>query len=427
MLLRKYIMLATCTFILGLSACGTQDVNDAAESEKEQENITESEMETEADVTELPSEKGDGESFPNAERVVYDQTFDVNLEGWGDVTFVTYKPENEGEDAEYKLFQNGEEVYAFESWKGENYTETKAVAFQDYNGDGYKDVIIISQYLDTYEQTPEYYDVAQVFIQNPEEQTFLRDSMLDEALSKNQRTDSIASVMDYKNEYIAWLAWFEHNGVSYAESKLIADASDIWLNSMDYANEVEQYAVTDLDKNGRAEIIVSNMGGTGYYTYTRVFEVNENHDGLEEVTTDFVEGDSQPDMISIDEPVAVYIDNDFVHHYIVEDYVKATSAEYYNVIYDVTLQEGHLSHRVLARRSEIYGADGSSKVVYEDGNGQEITEEAYQTIAETVFADRNRVEQHIWGWQDLKELKDISNEELRKKLDESFLKREVIQ
>lgn len=425
MAFRKYITLAACTFMLGLSACGTQDASDVTESEKEQENLTESEVETETNVTELPSEKEDSESFPNADRVVYDQTFEVNLEGWGDVTFVTYKPENEGGDAEYKLFQDGEEVYTFESWKGENYTTTKAVAFQDYNGDGYKDVIIISQYLDTYEQTPEYYDVAQVFIQNPEEQTFLRDKMLGEALSKNQRTDSIASVMGYRNEYVAWLAWFEHNGVSYAESKLIADASDIWLNSMDYTNEVEQYAVTDLDKNGRAEIIVSNMGGSGYYTYTRIFEVNENHDGLEEVTTDFIEGDSQPDMITFEESVPVYIDKDFVHHYIVEDYLKATAAEYYYVIYDVTLQDGHLSHRVLARKNEIYSADGSKKVTYTDAAGQEITEEVYQNIAETVFADRNRVEQHIWGWQDLKELKDLSNEEMRKKLDESFLKRKI--
>lgn len=219
--------------------------------------------------------------------------------------------------------------------------------------------------------------------------------------------------------------WHMPENISYAESKVIADNCDMWLNFMDYANEVEAYAVTDLDKNGRAEIIVSNMGGTGYYTYTRIFEINEEHDGLEEVKTDFVEGNSQPDMISFGEPVTVYIDNDFVHHYIMEDYLKATAAEYYNVIYDVTLQEGQLSCQVLARRSELY-TDGSEKVEYEDGRGLKITEEIYRSITDNVFSDANRKETHIWGWQDLEELKDLSNEELRKKIDESFLKQEVL-
>lgn len=420
---RKYIILGIGILSLGLWACGKDNSDDAAESEIGQENIEESQEEMETVTTESASENvAEDRDLPDAGRVVYGQTFDVNLEGWGKVTFVTYKPKSEGEDAEYKLFRGGEEVYTFEHWEEENYVATKAVAFRDYNGDGYKDVIIIGQYGDMESQC---YDVARVFIQMPGEQKFQIDNLLCEALSKNNYADSVESVMAYREEYLSHIPWHMPENISYAESKVIADNCDMWLNFMDYANEVEAYAVTDLDKNGRAEIIVSNMGGTGYYTYTRIFEINEEHDGLEEVKTDFVEGNSQPDMISFGEPVTVYIDNDFVHHYIMEDYLKATAAEYYNVIYDVTLQEGHLSCQVLARRSELY-TDGSEKVEYEDGRGQKITEEIYKSITDNVFSDANRKETHIWGWQDLEELKDLSNEELRKKIDESFLKQEVL-
>ena len=161
MLLKRYMVSAICVLALGLCACDRHDAGDVTQSEIKEENIAESVDKVETTATEV---KAENEELPDAERIVYGQSFDVNLEGWGDVTFVTYKPENEGGDAEYKLFQNGKEVYKFESWEQENYVATKAVAFRDYNGDGYKDVIIISQYKDVYEQTTEYYDTAKVFI-----------------------------------------------------------------------------------------------------------------------------------------------------------------------------------------------------------------------------------------------------------------------
>ena len=405
MFFKKYIMLTMCVMMLGLSACDTQETGDVTESEKEQENI----VEAEENVTELL----------DAERVVFEQTFDVNLEGWGDVTFVTYKPENEGGDAEYKLVQDNKEIYTFECWQEENYKQTKAVAFKDYNGDGYKDVIIISQHGNSY-------DVAKVFIQNPEEKSFQIDNLLCEYLAKNNHADSIDAVMEAREDWLGSQTWLREEEISYAESKILADNRDMWLEFPDYANDVEQYVVTDLDKNDRAEIIVSSMGGTGSYTYSRFFEVNETHDGLVELTTDFVEGDSQPDVISFQNPVAVYIDKDFVFHYIVEDYIKVSAAEYYNIIYDLTLKDGEITHRVLARKSEIYNTEGAATIKYEDASGQEITAEAYANIAETVFVEKNRSEKNIWGWQDLKELKDLSEEEIRHKLDESYCKWEDV-
>ena len=103
---RKYILMGIGILSLGLWACGKDNSDDAAESAIRQENIAESQEEMETVTTECSSEKvAEDGGLPDVGRVVYGQTFDVNLEGWGDVTFVTYKPKSEGEDAEYKLFR----------------------------------------------------------------------------------------------------------------------------------------------------------------------------------------------------------------------------------------------------------------------------------------------------------------------------------
>ena len=55
---------------------------------------------------------------------------------------------------------------------------------------------------------------------------------------------------------------------------IIAENKDMWTEELEYADEVYYYVISDLDHNGRYEVVVSNMGGTGLYTYSRFFVVN---------------------------------------------------------------------------------------------------------------------------------------------------------
>ena len=52
---------------------------------------------------------------------------------------------------------------------------------------------------------------------------------------------------------------------------VIAENKDMWTEELEYADEVYYYVISDLDHNGRYEVVVSNMGGTGLYTYSRFF------------------------------------------------------------------------------------------------------------------------------------------------------------
>lgn len=95
---------------------------------------------------------------PERIRRIEDQSFSVEMESWGEVEFVSLAPdilENSMRDVTFRLEKAGEEVFAFPAVRDENlrvndrFVQVEAVAFQDYDEDGYTDVVIIC----TYEQT----------------------------------------------------------------------------------------------------------------------------------------------------------------------------------------------------------------------------------------------------------------------------------
>ena len=65
---------------------------------------------------------------------------------------------------------------------------------------------------------------------------------------------------------------------------VIMNNIDMWnLYTEDNTYNPYGYAITDLDQNGRLEIIASSCQGTGLYTYSNYYEVNERLDGLNKI------------------------------------------------------------------------------------------------------------------------------------------------
>ena len=183
---------------------------------------------------------------------------------------------------------------------------------------------------------------------------------------------------------------------------IIAENKDMWTEDLEYADEVYRYVITDLDHNGRYEVIVSNMGGTGLYTYSRFWEVNETLDGLTECTTDFMEGDSQPDLMT--ETVDAYIDENGEFHYAFYDVLRNGMAESYENVRELILRDGEIITKYIASKSNIYEGDVLS-VTCVDQEGNSITEEEYQTMADNYFIDCQKVVTNL-GWQDVRQLPD---------------------
>ena len=88
------------------------------------------------------------------------QSFKVDLGGsWGEVIFTSYAPGKTmygNQDVSFSLVQDNAEIYDFPGITENGYRdpllfqEVLAVSFQDYDGDGQKDVIIICSYNDLY-------------------------------------------------------------------------------------------------------------------------------------------------------------------------------------------------------------------------------------------------------------------------------------
>ena len=107
-----------------------------------------------ADIeVDYPSEEKLDES-----RVITEQSFEVDLNDWGEVRFVSYLPTYDTlwEDVSFVLVKDNQIVYHFPAYFENNSTENnsvgmfdsvEAVGFHDIDGDGAKDVIVIVNYV----------------------------------------------------------------------------------------------------------------------------------------------------------------------------------------------------------------------------------------------------------------------------------------
>ena len=156
--------------------------------------------------------------------------------------------------------------------------------------------------------------------------------------------------------------------------KLIADNAELWL----FREPVgfEWYAVTDLDGNGRLEIARCEASvGTGLYSWSRFYEVNEAKDGLYECTLPYAEGDSQPDLV--DEGAVCYL-SDGVYYYVVYDNLRNGYAEWYCVKSALSLKDGKISDRHLDSLSyyndyDLEKEEDHVTYTYSDAEGNAVT------------------------------------------------------
>ena len=181
------------------------------------------------------------------------------------------------------------------------------------------------------------------------------------------------------------------------------------------------YAITDLDQNGRLEIIASSCQGTGIYTYSNYYEVNEGLNGLNKIERNVEEGSSEADIMI--PTVKVFIDkaaNEY--HYIFDDLVKVGAAEYYENKQDIVLKNGKLYEKAIAYRNTIY-TDSNPNITLKDANNNEITAEDYEIIENKLFSNLELKLANIeWVSTTDVDFSSVSGDELKNKLIESYEK-----
>ncbi len=205
-----------------------------------------------------------------------------------------------------------------------------------------------------------------------------------------------------------------------AQIALIVREKDLWLQGMDYANDMVGYTITDMDGNGRLELIASNCGGIGHYTYSRFFEVNESYDGLTLCGTNFQEEDSQPDIMSNGEVVVVYEDMQGIRYYLFEDMLHDV-ADYYYITHAISLRNGTLSGTPLAISRESYSeVEGHPANTYMRGDGESISQEEYTGLIGNIYNQEFRKYVVNWTWLHKQMVETVSDTELEELLLEAY-------
>ena len=172
------------------------------------------------------------------------------------------------------------------------------------------------------------------------------------------------------------------------QRSLIERSRSVWLPE-DLAYETWFYTVTDLDRNGRLELITASLQGSGLYTWANVWEVNEGFTGLNECPDDIGEGQGWPDLIK--DSLPYYYDAAAGRYsYVCEDITRDGGARYYTALESFALQNGRLSVRALASMEELYDAAGASTKHYFNAAGSPISAQEYETAASSAFAGQEQ-------------------------------------
>lgn len=164
------------------------------------------------------------------------------------------------------------------------------------------------------------------------------------------------------------------------------------ISKWSLTKELEQYdtygyAITDLDRNGRLEIITSHCDGAGMYSYNKYYEVNESLDGINELTTNLKDEDIQTYIM--DATVKVFYDaikNEY--HYVFTNVNRNGAAEYNEAKYEVVLKDGKITQKLLASKDIIYKNGGEDiDIIIKNADGEELTDESYERYEYIHFKD----------------------------------------
>ena len=137
--MKKNILFGLIILSFVLAGC-KQDVKEEKEASTE---VTKELPGGQEEVTETPGQNT--QSFKG--RVIENQTFEIQLNDWGMVTFTSVAPEENSNDPEFLLVKNDKVIYEFPEIKADasdSFKQISGVKFSDVNMDGKKDVCCYS-------------------------------------------------------------------------------------------------------------------------------------------------------------------------------------------------------------------------------------------------------------------------------------------
>lgn len=328
-------------------------------------------------------------------RKIEEQSFSLELEGWGEVEFVSYEPdilEHFQQDVTFSLEQDGAEIFAFPEVRDGNqrvndrFDRIEAVAFEDYDQDGYTDVIIIC----TYEQTDgEDSGTRQqeVRIYKGGERVFRYMDQLCFSLNMEGNNQSISQVLEEIGKEAPDFSGID--GEVRKQLEAFAEAKGGWVPK-DYEPFVFGYTVEDLDGDGRLELLVQVMAGTGLYSENHFYQANEAG-GIEELPQELYDGVSELDIGVSGAQGEAFRGEDGMVYYMASDITRNGYAESFHSEGAYYLKDGCVYSTVYrGLHMQAQGEDSWTETCY-DAGGNEISRADWERLREGFLAGKEEI------------------------------------
>lgn len=195
-------------------------------------------------------------------------------------------------------------------------------------------------------------------------------------------------------------------------------------------NEYRHWAVTDLDQNGKLELLISSdMQGSGRFTYSKYYQISEDGQTLRLCSDETVysEGDfSQNEDIVNNIKTAYYDPQKDIYYYLASDYASA-GVGYRGCWYGaMALKDGMLRRKTYASRETTWNAKKRIekwhyyKII--DGKNIEISEADFdaEKLADQYFEGFEKKSVNVC-WVEFKgKKKNLTKKKIKEKLMESY-------
>lgn len=203
---------------------------------------------------------------------------------------------------------------------------------------------------------------------------------------------------------------------------LIASYSDVWKDYLESGNR--NFAITDLDHNGRLEMIVSSgTQGSGFFTSSYIYQVSADGKSLHEsVSSEFSSEFDSADIVNgID---TVYVDSETdTYYYLADNYTSGGAGIRYMWYGALVFKNGYFTSRTYAGKDTEWNAKENEEIwhYYQhiDGKEKEVSANKFdeEKLADEFFKGFKKKSVNI-SWFKMK--KKMTKKDMKKAIKKSY-------
>ena len=187
-----------------------------------------------------------------------------------------------------------------------------------------------------------------------------------------------------------------------AQLELLFEEMSVW--NQDAKDEVWEYTVTDLDHNGRLELIAALNDPDERTTKVKIWEIGKNGKALDECVVQDTEG-FFPDIVTENTDTVYTAKSDEWAYFFYDNTLIDGGAK--TIKCSVRLKNGELGVTEYAYETALTDDEGKTKVSHTDLNGVEISAEAYNDAGIKGFTGAMRGSTNL-DWFAAGEAEDIT-------------------